>query len=43
MFALTANCHAFDDVNYTVIDILERLPPCSSDFPAPARRTRARF
>jgi hypothetical protein len=33
MFDLTANYYAFDDVNYTVIDILERLRPCLSDFP----------
>jgi 2-polyprenyl-3-methyl-5-hydroxy-6-metoxy-1,4-benzoquinol methylase len=34
MFDLTANYYAFDDINHTVIDILERLRPSLSDFPA---------
>jgi len=34
MFDLAANYYAFDDVNYTVIDILKRLRPSLPDAPA---------
>ena len=34
MFDLTADYYTFDDINYTVVDILERLRPSLSDFPA---------
>jgi 2-polyprenyl-3-methyl-5-hydroxy-6-metoxy-1,4-benzoquinol methylase len=34
MFDLAAGYYAFDDINYTVIDVLERLRPSLSDSPA---------
>jgi hypothetical protein len=34
MFDLGANYYAFEDLNHTVVDILERLRPSLSDAPA---------
>ena len=34
MFDLTANYYAFNDLNYTVIDILKRLSPSLPHAPA---------